>query len=123
MESVFSNIGDWFGTAIVIIGILVGLISYFKNAETEEKEEKTNLPNVPKQRSNRSQSQKKPVKKTQQTAYKDTVIKDAITNVDTNVIHSHHHHTATRKRVRGKMQDAIIMKEILDKPVSLRQEK
>ncbi|EUJ25946.1 hypothetical protein [Listeria cornellensis] len=125
MDSIFANIGDWFGTAVVIIGILFGLISYFKKAESEkEDEEKSNLPKVPKQRpQNHSQSKKTPTKKPQQSGYKDTVIKDAITNADTNVTRMHHHHTVTKKRVRGKMQEAIIMKEILDKPVSLRQEK
>lgn len=125
MDSIFANIGDWFGTAVVIIGILFGLISYFKKAETEkEEEEKSNLPKVPKQRPpSHSQSKKTPAKKPQQSGYKDTVIKDAITNADTNVTQLHHHHTVTKKRVRGKMQEAIIMKEILDKPVSLRQEK
>ncbi|AQY50268.1 hypothetical protein PWEIH_02514 [Listeria weihenstephanensis FSL R9-0317] len=125
MDSIFDNIGDWFGTAVVIIGILFGLISYFKKAETEqEEEERSNLPKVPKQRSQtRSSTKTTPAKKPQPSGYKDTVIKDAITNADTNVTRMHHHHTVTKKRVRGKMQDAIIMKEILDKPVSLRQEK
>lgn len=60
MDSIFANIGDWFGTAVVIIGILFGLISYFKKAESEkEDEEKSNLPKVPKQRpQNHSQSKK-----------------------------------------------------------------
>ncbi|MBC1475155.1 hypothetical protein HB852_11050 [Listeria grandensis] len=124
MESIFTNISDWFGTAIVIIGILFGLISYFKKAETEKEEEaKTNLPNVPKQRSKHPQPPRKTAKKPQQRAYKDTVIKDAVTYADTDVTRAHHHHTVTRKRVRGKMQEAIIMKEILDKPVSLRSDK
>ncbi|EUJ47217.1 hypothetical protein [Paenilisteria rocourtiae] len=118
MDSIFANIGDWFGTAIVIIGILFGLISYFKKAETEkEKDEKSNLPNVPKQRST---SKKSPAKKPQTSGYKDTLIKDAISNADPNVTRMHHRHMATKKRVRGKMQEAIIMKEILDKPVSMR---
>ncbi|MBC1560386.1 hypothetical protein HB911_16845 [Listeria booriae] len=125
MEDIFSNIGDWFGSAVVIIGIIVGILSYFKKAEPEEEaKKKASQPKAPQQRAKHQQTKKKPVKKAQPTAYKDTVIKDAMTNTSHDpyhdVRHSHHEHTAARKRVRGKMQEAIIMKEILDKPVALR---
>lgn len=128
MEDIFSNIGDWFGSAVVIIGIIVGILSYFKkDASEEEAKKKASQSKVPQQRTKHQQTKKKPAKKAQPTAYKDTVIKDAMTNTSHDlyhdVRHSHHEHTATRKRVRGKMQEAIIMKEILDKPVALRKNK
>ncbi|MBC1946416.1 hypothetical protein HCJ32_15785 [Listeria booriae] len=125
MEDIFSNIGDWFGSAVVIIGITLGILGYFKNAEHEEEaKKKASQSKAPQQRAKHQQTKKKPAKKAQPTAYKDTVIKDAMTNASHDpyhdVRHSHHEHTAARKRVRGKMQEAIIMKEILDKPVALR---
>lgn len=131
--------GGW-ESIIVVLGILGFIISMFSKSSSEAKEKAKKAASKPKHV--HTQTTRKPTKRTvtqgtftqskqnkelaeQQAALQHSlkeVEREASRKKKAKPIHSMSTSHKRSRRLRGRLQEAIITKEILDKPVSLRKD-